>query len=69
MPKSYKTIAGDTWDLIAYKALGNEYYTDLLMKANLQYKETFIFSAGVILTLPEIETPLPDSLPPWKRGK
>ena len=33
----YTTIAGDMWDGIAYKTLGDEAYTDRLMKLNPQY--------------------------------
>lgn len=40
----YTTIAGDMWDGIAYKTLGDEAYTDRLMKLNPQYRRTFIFS-------------------------
>lgn len=65
---TYTTIAGDTWDCIAYKTLGNEMYTDLLINANLEHKDTFIFSAGVTLTLPEISLKVSDTLPPWKQG-
>lgn len=68
MPKSYKTISGDTWDLIAFKTLGNEMYTALLMESNIKYRNTVIFPAGVVLTIPEIETPAASGLPPWKRG-
>ena len=34
----YTTIAGDMWDGIAYKTLGDEAYTDRLMKLNPQYR-------------------------------
>jgi hypothetical protein len=43
-------------------------YMDTLIKANLEHKDTFIFPAGVILTLPEITLEVSDSLPPWKKG-
>ena len=43
----YTTIAGDMWDGIAYKTLGDEAYTDRLMKLNPQYRRTFVL---VILT-------------------
>lgn len=65
--KSYTTAQGDTWDLIAYRQLGSERYTSLLIKANTQHIHTVIFSAGIKLTIPEVSTPLPKSLPPWKR--
>ena len=68
MLNTYTTITGDTWDAVAYKVWGNEMYTDTLIKANLEHKDTFIFPAGVMLTLPEIELEVSESLPPWKQG-
>lgn len=62
------TIAGDMWDGIAYKTLGDEAYTDRLMKLNPQYRRTFVFPAGITLTIPEPETRVSSDLPPWKRG-
>lgn len=68
MLNTYTTISGDTWDIIAYKVWGNEMYMDKLIKANLEHKDTFIFPAGVKLTLPEITLEVSESLPPWKQG-
>ena len=62
------TYTTDTWDIVAYKAYGNEMYMDTLIKANIEYKDTYIFPAGVVLTLPEIELTVSESLPPWKQG-
>ena len=53
---------------MAYKAYGNEMYMDTLIKANIEYKDTYIFPVGVVLTLPEIELTVSESLPPWKQG-
>ena len=64
----YGMIAGDMWDGIAYKTLGDEAYTDRLMKLNPQYRRAFIFPAGITLTVPEPETRFSSDLPPWKRG-
>lgn len=64
----YKRVAGDMWDGIAYKTLGDEAYTDRLMKLNPQYRRTFVFPAGITLTVPEPETRVSSDLPPWKRG-
>ena len=64
---TYTTKSGDMWDLIAYKQLGSSSYTDLLINANLQYRETYLFPSGVVLTLPEIQKPVNSLLPPWKR--
>lgn len=65
---NYTTIAGDMWDGIAYKTLGNEAYTDALMKQNPEYRRLFIFPAGIVLTIPDVETRVSAELPPWKRG-
>lgn len=66
--KTYQTIQGDTWDLIAYKELGSTDYTDRLIRTNLEYRELLFFPAGVTLRLPEITEPAAGSnLPPWKR--
>lgn len=65
---TYTTVSGDTWDIVAYKVYGNEMYMDTLIKANIEYKDTYIFPTGVVLTLPEIELTVSESLPPWKQG-
>ena len=65
---TYTTVSGDTWDIVAYKAYGNEMCMDTLIKANIEHKDTYIFPAGVVLTLPEIELTVSESLPPWKQG-
>ena len=41
----YTTIAGDMWDGIAYKTLGDEAYTDKLIQANPQFRRLVIFPA------------------------
>ena len=46
MLDTYTTISGDTWDIVAYKAYGNEMYMDMLIKANIEHKDTYIFPAG-----------------------
>ncbi len=68
MPKEYTTVLGDMWDLIAFKTLGNEMYAHKIIESNLQYRETVVFSAGVTLTIPDIDPPNASGLPPWKRG-
>lgn len=68
MAKEYVTIQGDMWDGIAKKTLGSEYYMTDLIDANPEHRETVVFPANVRLTIPEISTPIPQKLPPWKRG-
>lgn len=67
MPRTYTTVSGDVWDMIAKEQLGGERYTSLLMQANPEHLNTVVFSAGVSLVLPEVTTPIPESLPPWRR--
>jgi phage tail protein X len=52
----YITIAGDTWDSIAYKVYGNEEFCDKIMDANRDKLDMFVFSAGVELTIPHRDT-------------
>ena len=67
--REYVTVQGDTWDLIAYKVYDNEAYMNKLIEANPEHRETVFFSANVRLKVPEIEMPIPTTLPPWKRGE
>lgn len=67
MSRTYTTISGDVWDMIAKEQLGWERYTSLLMRANPEHLNTVVFSAGVSLVLPEVTTLIPESLPPWRR--
>ena len=64
----YTTIAGDMWDGIAYKTLGDEAYTDKLTKQNPEYRRLFLFPAGIVLTIPDPDEKVSAELPPWKRG-
>lgn len=63
----YTTKQGDCWDMIAYKVLGNENYMSQLIEANKQHRETYIFPAGVVLTIPEIAEETVNTAPPWRR--
>ena len=64
----YTTKSGDTWDLIAYEQMGSCDYVSKLLDANRAYVKTAIFSAGVVLTVPEISAgEIISTLPPWRR--
>lgn len=65
--RSYVTSQGDTWDLISLRVYGSEVYMTKLIEANPEHRETVFFSANVTLQVPEIETPISSTLPPWKR--
>ena len=61
------TIQGDTWDIIAYRELGEERFMSALLEANPDISDTVIFSAGIEVNIPEIEIlPSAPVLPPWK---
>ena len=67
--KVYKTVSGDTWDLISYKLYGSEQYFHQLMRANLL--SVAVFDSNIPIIVPEI-TPITSAvetskLPPWKR--
>ena len=49
MAETYKTIQGDTWDMISKKVYGAEKHMDFLMENNLPLLDTFIFPAGCLL--------------------
>lgn len=66
---TYTTVAGDTWDMIAFKIWGKEKYAEQLVEANLNYVETVVFSDGINLIIPAIKVTSDRSLlPPWKIG-
>jgi hypothetical protein len=48
------TRQGETWDMISFRLLNNEYYGDQLQKANPLYNQITIFDAGVRLTVPAV---------------
>lgn len=64
--KTYTTVSGDMWDQIAYDQLGDEAYRSKLMELNPEHVETYVFSAGIVLRLPEPEPETGIGLPPWK---
>lgn len=63
---AYTTKSGDTWDMIAKEVYGDEYHADVLMAANPQHIDTFIFGAGVVLATPALEEERDGLQPPWK---
>ena len=67
MPKTYSTVQGDCWDGIAKRLYGTEAAMNVLLEANQDYNDITVFSAGVVLTVPEYEAPRTNLLPPWRR--
>lgn len=67
MLKTYTTVQGDMWDSVAYKCYGDESGINVLMAANGTYVDAVVFPAGVVLTVPDYEKPVTNTLPPWRR--
>ncbi len=65
--KTYTTIQGDMWDLIAFRVYGKEAYISKLLEANEDLRETAVFSSGVEITCPEVDAETSSIMPPWRR--
>lgn len=70
MSTTYTTKQGDMWDSIALAQYGDARYVDALMMANTGHIGAYIFSEGVELVIPEVDTDstaYSANLPPWKQ--
>lgn len=65
--RTYTTVQGDMWDSIAHAQLGGAKQMGALLRANPDLRGYYIFPAGVVLKLPEVEENVTPALPPWKR--
>lgn len=69
MNEAYRTIQGDTWDIIAKKVYGDEKYLDYLMAHNFLLLDYFVFPAGVTVNTPSLSAQTQrDDLPSWRKG-
>ena len=66
MSKTYTTIQGDTWDLIAYKLYGSEKYMKNLIEANWPLLEVLVFSSGTVINVPDIPEDSDEDAPFWR---
>lgn len=64
---TYRTIQGDTFDIIALKFYEDEFKSIEIIKANPDYSVVLKFDEGVILKIPKLEDETSNDLPPWKR--
>ena len=65
--EEYRTIQGDTWDMIAKKVYGAERHLDYLMASNFELLDYFIFPAGIVVKVPELPAEISEDLPSWSR--
>lgn len=68
MAGTYKSIQGDTWDMIAKKVYGTERHLDFLMEHNFPLLDYFVFPAGIIISIPELPEEETVELPAWRKG-
>jgi phage tail protein X len=56
--------------MIAYRVypnVGREMCMSVLLGANEGRRETVVFPAGIVLSVPDIDIPVVSKLPPWKK--
>lgn len=66
MAETYTTTQGDMWDSISYKVYGDEKYMGFLMQSNLELLDIFIFGAGTVISVPELESEKESDMPSWR---
>lgn len=68
MLTKYITSQGDTFDSISKYFYGNEKYFVNLIIGNPKYADIVVFSSGIELIIPEIETTADEvsSTSPWR---
>lgn len=67
---AYRTVQGDTFDLISLRQYNTEKNASYIIQANPDYTDVLIFDAGVELQVPVFgNTATPSTLPPWRRGE
>ena len=62
----YKTIQGDTWDMVAKKVYGAERHLDYLMAYNFDLLDYFVFPAGIEINTPDLPLEQEEDLPAWR---
>jgi phage tail protein X len=65
----YRTVEGDRWDTVSYKAYGDASKGNLILDANPFVKADAVLPGGLRLLIPvlEDEPQRTSNLPPWKR--
>ena len=67
MSSTITTLQGDTWDILAYRAYGNEHLMNILLAANPDLVDVAVFSAGTQVFIPDVEDIAEKSAPPpWR---
>lgn len=68
---NYKTVQGDRWDTVSYKAYGDATRIKELIEANPELPISSVLPAGIIINIPILDNVdnsiSQELLPPWKR--
>lgn len=64
---TYRTVQGDTWDLIAKKVYGDEKKLDVLMGNNFALLDYTVFPASILVNIPEIGSTERQGWPEWRK--
>lgn len=69
MYEIYETVAGDTWDSIAFDFYTDEMMSTRLIQENKEYADVLIFDGGERLILPILDEDdeTPATAPPWRQ--
>ncbi len=55
------------WDQIAIGEMGDQKHMGVLIRANPGQESVLVFSAGIVLVVPDVPAPTPDETkPPWR---
>lgn len=66
--KTYTCRAGDTFDLLAGQAYGQERMAWVIIQENPDFCDVVEFEGGEVIDLPVVSTvETADTLPPWRR--
>lgn len=66
--RAHTCRAGESFDLLAGQAYGQETMADVIVAANPDLCDVLLFEGGEVIDLPLVErVESPDTLPPWRR--
>lgn len=66
--REYTARQGDTYDLLALQAYGDERMAHIISQANRDMMDVLVFDGGESLRIPIVERiAAPETLPPWRR--
>ena len=64
---TYRPNRGETWDMVAYREMGSEYYMQDLMDVNPKYHGISIFEGTETLNIPYVGDEQSEYQAPWRR--